>query len=58
MQENLSATSGLRSNCIGNVERGSVNITLASLETLANGVGCSIASLLQPPLAAKTLETT
>jgi transcriptional regulator with XRE-family HTH domain len=36
----------LKKNHVSNVEQGSVNITLASLEALAAGIGCSVATLL------------
>jgi transcriptional regulator with XRE-family HTH domain len=35
---------------ISDVEQGTVNITLASLETIARGLGCSVARLVAEPM--------
>lgn len=46
-QKRLEKMSGLSRNYISNVERETVNITLANLEALANGLGCTESDLLR-----------
>jgi transcriptional regulator with XRE-family HTH domain len=45
-QEDLSTRCRLHKSYIGNIERATVNITLASLEVLAAGLECSEEELL------------
>lgn len=45
-QEQLANETGLQKAYIGDVEQANVNITLARLETLANGLQCTVAELL------------
>jgi len=49
-QRNLAKLSGFSGSYISNVERGTVNITLANLQELARGLGCTEADLLASPL--------
>lgn len=46
-QERLGELCGLQEDYIGDVEQGAINISLASLETLANGFGCTECDLLR-----------
>lgn len=46
-QEELASFSGLNKNYISNVEQATVNITLANLEALAKGLGCTEEELLK-----------
>jgi transcriptional regulator with XRE-family HTH domain len=39
-QQDLAARCGFRRNYVSNVEQATVNITLASIEELAKGLGC------------------
>jgi transcriptional regulator with XRE-family HTH domain len=48
-QEELGDLCGLSKNYISNVEQATVNITLASLEALASGLGCNESDLLARP---------
>ena len=47
-QEELANFCQFDRNYISNVEQGRLNVTLASLETLARGLGCSEEDLLRP----------
>ena len=46
-QEELAAHCCMHKSYIGNVEQGTINITLASLEALATGLGCTEWELLK-----------
>jgi transcriptional regulator with XRE-family HTH domain len=46
-QGGLGAVCGLSNSYISNVEQGAVNISLANLEALANGLGCAAEDLLR-----------
>jgi transcriptional regulator with XRE-family HTH domain len=46
-QDELAALSRLHKNYISNVEQATVNITLANLEALAAGLGCTEEELLK-----------
>jgi transcriptional regulator with XRE-family HTH domain len=48
-QKELGSLCGLTKTYIGNVEQGTVNITLANLEAIANGLGCNAEDLLRRP---------
>jgi transcriptional regulator with XRE-family HTH domain len=48
-QEELAKVCGLRRNYVSNVEQATVNITLANLEALARGLGCTEEELLSLP---------
>lgn len=48
-QQELANRCGLSKTYISNVEQGTVNISLASLEVLAIGLGCSEADLVRRP---------
>jgi DNA-binding XRE family transcriptional regulator len=48
-QRQLAKLCGFSTSYIGNVEQGSVNITLANLETLAKGLNCAAEDLLRRP---------
>jgi len=48
-QQELAKRCGLSKTYIGNVEQGTVNISLANLEALAIGLRCSEEDLLRPP---------
>jgi len=48
-QQELAKICGFSNSYIGNVEQGTVNITLANLETLAIGLGCAEEDLLRRP---------
>jgi transcriptional regulator with XRE-family HTH domain len=54
-QHELARRTGLGQGYIGDVERESVNATLATLEELAIGLDCSLADLLMPPKAGVTM---
>ncbi len=45
-QAELAKACGFKPNYIGGVERGKINITLANLETLTNGLGISAYDML------------
>ncbi len=45
-QENLAKLCRFNRNYISNIEHGSVNVTVATLEALAKGLGCTEARLL------------
>ena len=45
-QEDLAKVSGLTKNYVRNVEQATLNITLATLEALAKGLGCTEEDLL------------
>ena len=47
-QQELANFSQLSKNYISNVEQGRLNVTLASLEALAKGLGCAEIELLRP----------
>src|SRR5882757_2510542 len=47
-QHSLALHCGYTKSYIGNIELATQNVTLAALETLANGLGCSPFELLQP----------
>ncbi len=47
-QEELAETCGLHRTYVGSVERGERNVTLSSLELLANALGVSVVDLLTP----------
>ncbi len=49
-QQQLADLSGLSNSYISNVEQGTVNISLANLEALANGLGCAEEDLLRRPM--------
>jgi transcriptional regulator with XRE-family HTH domain len=49
-QHDLARRSGLGPGYIGDVEREAVNITLANLEALADGLECSLEDLVRRPL--------
>jgi transcriptional regulator with XRE-family HTH domain len=46
-QKELAAQCGTCETYVGNIEQGTVNITLANLEALATGLNCSEAELLR-----------
>jgi len=46
-QEDLANATGLQKTYISDVEQATINVTLASLETLARGLQCTAAELLQ-----------
>jgi transcriptional regulator with XRE-family HTH domain len=48
-QEELAQVCGLHRNYVSNVEQATVNITLANLEALARGLGCTEEELLRRP---------
>jgi DNA-binding XRE family transcriptional regulator len=48
-QQELAKICGFSKSYIGNVEQGTVNITLANLETLAIGLNCAEEDLLRRP---------
>lgn len=48
-QEQLAKICGFNTNYVSNVEQATVNITLANLEALAKGLGCTEAELLRRP---------
>jgi len=48
-QRELAKVCGFNTSYIGNVEQGTVNITLANLETLAKGLNCTIEDLVRRP---------
>ncbi len=48
-QKELAELCGFRKTYIGNIEQGVVNISLANLEALANGLGCAEEDLLRRP---------
>lgn len=48
-QSELANLCGLTKTYIGNVEQGTVNISLANLEAIANGLECSAEDLLRRP---------
>jgi len=48
-QQELARLTGLTRNYISNIEQETVNISLANLEALAIGLGCSEADLLKHP---------
>jgi transcriptional regulator with XRE-family HTH domain len=48
-QKELGRLCGLSKTYIGNVEQGTVNISLANLEALANGLDCTAEDLLRRP---------
>jgi transcriptional regulator with XRE-family HTH domain len=51
-QKKLADRSGLGKSYLSNVEQGHVNLTLASMEALAQGLQCSLVDiLLVPPLS-------
>lgn len=47
-QEELAAVCGLHRTYIGSIERGERNVTLSTLEVLANALGVTVPSLLTP----------
>jgi transcriptional regulator with XRE-family HTH domain len=49
-QERLGKRCGLTKNYISNVERGTVNISLANLEAIAIGLNCTAEDLLGKPI--------
>jgi transcriptional regulator with XRE-family HTH domain len=49
-QQMLAERSGLSKSYVSNVEQATVNISLANIEALADGLGCSEAALLVRPL--------
>lgn len=51
-QEGLAKLCLLSEKYISNIEQASVNVTLASLEALAKGLGCTEADLLRRPASA------
>jgi transcriptional regulator with XRE-family HTH domain len=48
-QKELANLCGLNKTYIGNVERATINITLANLEAIANGLDCTAEDLLRRP---------
>jgi len=46
-QEQLAARCGLQKTYVSDVEQAAVNVTLASLETLAKGLNCRVADLFE-----------
>jgi transcriptional regulator with XRE-family HTH domain len=48
-QEDLAKVCGLKKSYVSNVERATVNITLANLEAIARGLGCTEEELLSSP---------
>lgn len=48
-QQELARRCGFPNSYIGDIEQETVNITLANLEALANGLECSAEDLLRPP---------
>jgi transcriptional regulator with XRE-family HTH domain len=48
-QKELANLCGLTKTYIGNVEQGTVNISLANLEAIANGLDCTAEDLLRRP---------
>jgi transcriptional regulator with XRE-family HTH domain len=48
-QVELARRSGLPNRYISNIEQELKNVTLANLEALAKGLGCSLVDLFQPP---------
>jgi DNA-binding Xre family transcriptional regulator len=48
-QEQLANVCGVTKSYVSNVEQATVNITLANLETLAKGLGCTESDLLRRP---------
>jgi transcriptional regulator with XRE-family HTH domain len=48
-QEDLGRICGFHKNYVSNVEQAVVNITLANLEALAKGLGCTEGDLLRRP---------
>ena len=53
-QHDLARRCGFLPGYIGDIERETVNITLANLEALAMGLNCSAAELLMPDRATTT----
>jgi transcriptional regulator with XRE-family HTH domain len=49
-QHDLAERCGFHKNYVGNVEQATVNITLANLEALANGLNCGEDELLRRQL--------
>lgn len=47
-QEELADISGIHRTYVGSVERGERNVTLSSLEMLANALGVTVIALLTP----------
>ena len=54
-QRELAKVCGFSTSYIGNVEQGTVNITLANLETIGRGLCCSAEDLLRKPLTRNSL---
>jgi len=48
-QQDLARRCGLPNSYIGDVEQETVNLTLANLEALANGLECALEDLLRRP---------
>lgn len=48
-QEDLAKVCGLKKSYVSHVERATVNITLANLEAIAKGLGCTEEQLLSSP---------
>jgi len=46
-QEELAERAGLHRTYVGAIERAERNISIASLEKLANGLGCAVADLVK-----------
>jgi transcriptional regulator with XRE-family HTH domain len=45
-QQDLSHDSGLTTNYIGEIERGRINISLATIDALAKGLGCDVREIV------------
>lgn len=46
-QDQLGERSGLTKHYISKVEHGNINVSLATLEALANGLGCDVTQLVR-----------
>lgn len=55
-QERLALASEIDRSYVGRVERGSENVTIATLEALAGVLGVPVAALLQEPADAQSPE--
>jgi transcriptional regulator with XRE-family HTH domain len=49
-QERLALLCGFEPSYIGDLEQQTVNVTLANLEAVAKGLGCTASELLLPPV--------